>query len=368
MKNIYELLDQVEIDEAVLNEIEAEFVSEIEKEKIKKRLKNEIRKKKFWHNKGIVAAVIVGAVVGGSLCIGITNPTYAAGIPIVGDIFRFLDNGRTGVYDLYKENANEINITKESKGISMTIQEAVFDGRTISYTYEINTDKNLGENPQIGMGPVFDVKDYKGGMTGSSTVKKVKDGVYIGRSSYTIQTEKEAVNCKVDVKEVLIRDGEKEETLRGNWKFEFCLAAVKGIKQNVNKTSEKEEFTVTINNICKTPMSYIIDFTQNVPVAYRTDMDDVTTTLETKDDLGNIYIGEHNGGSGRTDTGTMNFSVTLPKLEEKATKLVITPKIYCTTYKGGVSIDENGKETDIKPVEDKQDRELILEDIIVDLE
>ncbi|WP_089284561.1 DUF4179 domain-containing protein [Anaerovirgula multivorans] len=81
-----------------------------------------LRKNKGWNSKKIIAAALVDLVVGSTAYIGITNPAYAAGIPIIGDIFRFLDNGRTGVYDLYKENANEINISKESNGIQIRLR------------------------------------------------------------------------------------------------------------------------------------------------------------------------------------------------------------------------------------------------------
>ena len=65
------------------------------------------------------------------------------GLPIVGDIFRFLDNGRTGLYENSKTDAGKImephynykqyttvlNMTKESKGIKITINDAILMGR-----------------------------------------------------------------------------------------------------------------------------------------------------------------------------------------------------------------------------------------------
>ena len=144
MKDIYELLNDVDIDE---NEMEIMEVSEFEKEKVKKSLRKSIKKNNGWKKKSLIAAALCCAMIGSVGAVGITNPAYAAEIPIVGDIFRFLDNGRTGVYDKYKENANEINVTKESNGVAITIKDAIFDGKTVSYTYEIKSDKDLGESP-----------------------------------------------------------------------------------------------------------------------------------------------------------------------------------------------------------------------------
>ncbi|MEG2936139.1 MAG: DUF4179 domain-containing protein [Clostridium sp.] len=76
------------------------------------------------------------AVLGGTIT------TYAEDIPIVRDIFKALNNK---VYNGYKENANEVNITKTYKGTSVTINDAVFNGSTITLTYTIKANKDLGE-------------------------------------------------------------------------------------------------------------------------------------------------------------------------------------------------------------------------------
>ena len=55
------------------------------------------------------ASILVGLSVA---TLGIGFPTYG-GLPIVGDIFRFLDNGRTGLYENYKEFSTELNMTRE---------------------------------------------------------------------------------------------------------------------------------------------------------------------------------------------------------------------------------------------------------------
>lgn len=94
-------------------------------------------------------------------------------MPIVGDIFRFLDNGRTGLYENYKEFSTELNMTRESNGVKVTINDAVFDGRTITITYSIESEKDLGEKPFPFGSP--QVMGFDGG-GGSSNVTKVGEG------------------------------------------------------------------------------------------------------------------------------------------------------------------------------------------------
>lgn len=377
MKDIYELLNEVEIDDEEIKKVEVEakeymklkgedaVIRDLEKTAIKRALKKRINKKNRWYGKGMVAAVTTAMIIGGTLCIGIVNPTYAASLPIVGDIFRFLDNGRTGIYDLYKENAQEINVTKESNGVSITVQDALFDGKTVYITYVVNTDKDLGDMPKIGIGPTFSIKDYEGGMTGSAQSKKIDEHTYVAQESYTIDEFKQSIKCKLKIKEILIVGSNNQESIKGNWQFEFELGATEGIREEVNESTTEDEFSVTIDYIMRTPMSYIINYTQEVPEAYRTEWDDVGTMLEVKDDLGNSYDGDMNGSRGRTGTGIMSFTMTFGKIDERASKLIVTPRIFCSTYKGGVAIDAKGNETQLQPKSDKEDRMLVLPEIII---
>ncbi|PFL25335.1 anti-sigma factor, partial [Bacillus thuringiensis] len=93
--------------------------------------------------------------------LGIGFPTYAGGLPIVGDIFRFLDNGRTGLYENYKADVEKpaelhnnykqyaivLNMIKESNGIKITVNDVIFDGKTVSINYSIESNRDLGKNP-----------------------------------------------------------------------------------------------------------------------------------------------------------------------------------------------------------------------------
>ena len=367
MKDIYRLLNEVEIDEAEMREIEKETeVTMLEKTRVKKRLLQSMRKNKGWNSKSIIAAALAGAVIGSTAYIGMKNPAYAANIPVIGDIFRFLDNGRTGVYDLYKENANDIQITKESNGIQITIQDAIFDGKTISFTYEIQSDRDLGEYPQIGM-PPLNIENYSGSLTGGNHVEKIAEGTYIGQANYTIEGELEQVTCEITIESIRILGTEEKEKIEGSWPFAFQLEAVESEEVIVNKSVEKEGFTITIDKIKKTPMSFIMEYSQQVPEAYQDRLQDVNTEFLVRDDVGNVYEGEQNGGHGDTSTGVMKWSMTFKKLDERATKLMVTPKIYCAAMSGGVAFDENGNETILEPEQSETDRTFSMDEIIIEV-
>ena len=237
MKDIYEILNDVDIDESEMDVME---VSDIEKAKVKKYLKKSINKNGGLKKKSLIAAALCCALIGSSAAVGIANPAYAADIPIVGDIFRFLDNGRTGAYDKYKDYADVVGLTQESNGVKITIKEAIFDGRTLTYTYEIKSDKDLGEKPFFNMnGPRLTIKDYNGGTGGHSGVKKVADNTYVGQDTINIEEERKFISFELNFTDIGDMSSDNSNEIKGSWNFKINLKALDRVKQSINKKTEK---------------------------------------------------------------------------------------------------------------------------------
>lgn len=370
MKTIYELLDEVVVDEQEMQEIDHNTeVTELEKARVKSHLKQQIKHKKPWQPKAAIAAALLALLVGGTGYVGSQHPAYAAEIPIIGDIFRFFDNGRTGMYDLYQENANKINVTKEDSGIAITMKEAIFDGKTLAYTFEIHSEQDLGDNLAVGIGPPsLKIAGYRGGLSGSLAVQKIDEQTYIGTSRYTLDEQLEMVNCQVIIDDIRIAEPDQEQTIHGKWQFAFTLQAVESKQQVINQQLEQEGFNLTIDNLNVTPMSFIIEYNQQAPETLKDQWSSLYTELMVTDDLGNIYLGQDNGGSGSMVTGLMNYSMTFGKLDEKATQLIITPIIRKAMYGGGVMIDEQGRETIVEHGDNNEPLEVVFAPITITLD
>lgn len=357
MKDIYELLNDVDIDE---NEIDEMEVLDIEKANVKKHLKKSLKKNKAWKKKGLIAAILCCAIIGSVGIVGITNPAYAAQIPIIGDIFRLLDNGRTGVYDKYKENANEINVTKESNGVAITIKDAIYDGKTLSYTYEMRGDRDLGKHAFIF--------EYEGGQIGSSHIEKVGENTYIGQYNIkNIEQGKDQINCKLNIRKIDVQGAKSGDFyLEGKWDFNIHLKAIESDKGIINKGIEKDGIGVNIDSISRTKMSFIINYSNRVPKELMDKWLLTTLNIEAKDDLGNIYTGVSNGSHG--DGENMTYSTTFGKLDESATKLVITPKMSLANIETE-KMDEAGNIVNVVIDEDHPaEGEIIFDDIEINLE
>jgi len=346
MKDIYELLNDVNVDD---HEFEEMPVTESEKAKVKSTLKQSIAKKKkrmAWKMNVAAAAVVIGL---STATVGLTFPAYAGNIPIIGDIFRFLDFRETGLYDNYKEYSTEMNLTQESDGIKITIKDAIFDGETVSITYSIESDRDLGENPTIfPMPTIIDSTGY----TASTHISKIDEYHYVGLDRITpLRMTSDSADIKWNVDSLFPKTDEL--MIKGKWKFAFSLPATESRIQLTNQSVDQHGVAVTIDKVTFTPMSFNVHYTQQTSEQVQEKWQQPYVDLKIKDDAGNEYYGEKNGEYGRADYATTRIN-TFEKLNPNATKLIVTPLITFRVYDEAKS--EFGQER------------VVMDDIVIELE
>lgn len=348
MKDIYEMLNDIDID---LQELPATDVDDLEKLRVKKMVRRELKGKVTTMNKrgrSAIAAAVAVLVFAGAGGASMAFPAYAKEVPVVGDIFRFLDQGKTGVYDLYESSALNIDMTRESKGIEITLNQGVYDGRTLSLTYTIKTEKDFGEFPFMKDDLVVRGID---GYTGGSQIEKVSPGVYVGHNSYTLFAENNQnhfENFKFDwtVKGLcnIETDGEPEEVkLRMGYNVALEQLSNTSVKIQADKET-LQGVTLQMDSLSATPINTMLYLTQETTeeLARGVEIDWII-----KDDLGTVYEFIDNGSSGRIegDRITSQKIVTFGKLSDQAQKLYVTPILKLVhTSGGGISLDEEGNE------------------------
>ena len=366
MKDIYEMINDIEIDESEFIEME---VDELEARRVKNSLKKNIKKNSKHKGKWVAAAGIASAVV---LTLGIASPTYAKHIPIIGNIFEALDNS---IYKNYKENANEINVTKESNGVGITVNDAIFDGTNITLTYTIESDKDLGET--IRLLDMVKIKRYEhSGSTTSSNFIKVADNTYVGQSNINIfdlaKNHSEYIELTLDINGIVSNDDMSE--IKGKWKFDISLEATKGENIVTNKSVEKEGITLNIDRLTLNPMSTFLSFSQSVSKEISDKYDSVIIDLVVKDDLGNLYSVDEHGSTGDSEFN-LSSSITIEKVKEGAGKLIITPKAILKDLGEVKYVEQEAKDnktgkTHIGLAETYdcvELKEIVLDDIVIDL-
>ncbi|MGG4268067.1 DUF4179 domain-containing protein [Peribacillus simplex] len=378
MKDIYELLNDMDIDETEFKEME---VTELEKAKIKRSLKKSIskqKKMKRWQKNVLAASIIFGL---STATIGFSFTASAKSIPLIGDIFSFLSNGKIGLYDDNKNNgkglygdykaySNEIGLTEESNGLTFTINDAIYDGKTVTITYTIESEEDLGDGSFYIPGPNVKEMKAQGGVDG---VTKVADKKYVGllTASNLEDLKEDKVHIDWDIDSISITDMDKE--IKGNWNFAFSLQATESNEKVINKSVDQYGVKVAIEKIAISPMSFVVHYNQEVSDLVKNMWDEVYVELTIKDDLGNVYSGQGNGGMG-LGSYNMSWSKTFQKIDPNATKLIVTPHLslqnFTSENHGEVTITEDGEEkVSSFPSKPKNaPKELVLDDIMIDLQ
>lgn len=330
-----------------------------------KKAKVEQPKKKF-KQPSVAASIILGL---SAVTVGFAYPTAASNLPIIGDIFKLLGN-ESGVYDDYKEFSTEVNTMKESNGIKVTVNDAIFDGETVTITYSIISEHDLGEQPMIF--DHFDIPDTEG-IAGTSKIEKISDNEYVGiiTGTYISKENLQSTNVKWEIKSftILNEDGKQEKEIKGNWNFAFHLDATDSHTKLIGQSVAQEGVALNIEKMAITPMSFILYYEQVASVEVQNLWHQVYVDLEVKDDLGNDYSGEVNGGSG-TDS-SMNWSKTFEKLHPNATKLIVTPHVMLrnsNNFTSAVQTDDGTiKETKLPEKYKRGQKDFVLDNIIIDL-
>ncbi|WP_078551655.1 DUF4179 domain-containing protein [Bacillus alkalicellulosilyticus] len=369
MKDIYESLNDINIDESEIEEIE---VSPLEKRKVKKALKRALQKKRTpqW-KKTIVAASILGGL--SMITLGLTFPTYASNLPFLSDIFAMFNSNDDEFYTNYKENASELNLVQESNGITITLKDAVYDGKSVTATFFIESETDLGETIYgIDMMLIKKVSS----LTGYEEIKKIGENQYVGIVKTTIIDEIELKNPKVTWNINKIKNGDTMEAIDGQWSFSFSLEETNHTIQNVYQQTIKEGVKVQVERLTNTPMSTIVFFNYEADDKVQDLWDYVHVMIEMRDDLGNVYQGNPNGGMG-IDHFNMSMSETFGRIDPAATKLIITPHVSyghhtfsdeneVTRYeKDGVEFAQS--ETTVTEADAVNYEESILDEIIIEL-
>lgn len=351
MKDIYELFNDMDVDVNEFEEVEAD---ELERARVKKMVRERIKQsdnpggwKKRIKGKGLAAAIVIMAAGIGGL--GLAFPAYAREVPVVGDIFRFLDGGRSGVYDLYKESALDIDMAKADNGIEVTLNQGVYDGKTLVLTYTIKTAKDFGENPHLNS--ILDV-DFAQGTAGSEGLKRVSPGVYVGQSNYTFFSEGEdrkaisfrwSISGLTNMDEGLRTEDNKTTACRLNYSVSLKALDYKVLEVPENR-AEAQQVAISLKRLSATPINTILYYAEEVPGNL---VNAVQMAWEIKDDLGNVYTYEENGGQGEAsgEMLKMEYVLTFKHLDPQAKTLFIRPTLKLVSSQGGgVEIAEDGKE------------------------
>lgn len=192
------------------------------------------RKNKFRNIAGICAALLTITMIFGS-----TITTYASKLPIITNILELFKSSRYENYDKY---STELNVTKESNGIRVTINNVIYDGIELSVFYTVESEEPMNEIPYF-LGNEIRINDKITSFGSGGSGEFLDDNkVYAGVISYSV-----GINS-------LIPKEEQEENLYGGYveiPDEFLLSIrineIGDIKETETTTGEWA-FDIPVSN------------------------------------------------------------------------------------------------------------------------
>ena len=235
---------------------------------ISKGLNNKSKKSK--NIAGIVASCIVVTII-----LRVTLPTYAGDLPVFRNIIDYFTDSRYKNYDKY---ASDLNISKESNGIEVTVNKVIYDGLNLEVFYTVESDKLGGKIPNL-----VDVKTKINGKEvsfGSSSSAELLENISVGNVSYGV-SERSMVPKElqsesfyggyVDIPDEFLFSMEidsisiGDSIVKGNWNFDIQVTneLVKGEvdEYKLNESLSSINKSANINKLITTPINTSIQGT-----------------------------------------------------------------------------------------------------------
>lgn len=292
-----------------IEEIPEADVSDIEKKRMKKRLLGQHRKTVWLKNLAIAAGIAIAVVTTTATAL----PSLASQIPILQDIVSYFDDDEL-LFNHFSEVAQPLGLQEKSERSTLTIEEAVFDGTSVTLAFVLETPTDLGASPNADS--LLEASWSRG--SGSYTsMSKVNDTTYAGMITMApnfIWKTPHTVKLSWEVDS--FTDMETGAKVEGDWKFDFKLDALESVQVPI---SEKVDFvggSYRLDNLRLTKLSTVVTMRKK-----GIDEDHYMTDWQLKDDLGNVYPMQFGTGSGD------HQQFTFEALEPKASSVTIEPII-----------------------------------------
>ncbi|WP_010096544.1 DUF4179 domain-containing protein [Ornithinibacillus scapharcae] len=311
-----------------INEIEPKPLSTERKSAIKTHVLSRSKVRKRFSVHYVAVAVLGVSVVTASFL----TPAIANQFPIIQSILSYFED--EALPDTYVDLSTVVNEVQTSNGIDVMIESAVYDGTNVIVTYAIQTEEELGENPRSNG---YLQVEQANGIGGSGSIKKVNETTYVG-------IEKVTPHFKGDSpEEILIQwqprsfiNTHTDKQFDGSWSFEFTLAQLSTDVQLLNQTMEQNGIKLVIKSLEHSEMAAVLEYEFYVDQSILQAWKFVSVEMmEVKDNLGNVYEVDGNGGISYDDGAMSESRATIYSLDPNATSLTLTPQVYYSKESGG---------------------------------
>lgn len=305
-----------------IDQLELLDVTDIEKARVKQHVLKKRKKTPIWRNIAVAAVIIVGA----STATGFAFPSLASQIPFMDNVINYF-NDEEQHYKNFEAFSTDIGLAQTSNGITVMIDNAVYDGTNITVSFAIETDHDFGKAMRISAPNWFDVVGASGS-GGGSQITKISDTRYVGLSTFTphFKDEKYPETVEITWSPQAFYSMSNDLEVEGDWSFDFSLDRLEGDIQLVNETVQSKDVNFTLKSVEFTDVSTVIAYEQVVTDELLEQWPSVTPVFRVSDDLGHVYMNGTGGGGVSPDNGkTFEGTTAFGTIQEGASQLIIQP-------------------------------------------
>lgn len=294
---------------------------------------------KFPFKRMVKYTAVVGILSICTISSAYVSPAFAnfvTQIPVIGHAFDYFIL-QEDYYQAYEEISTDIGLVEKSNGVELIIEKAFYDGNTVTLSYVLRTEEDLGSFPTFENLPTnISNAGYEG---------EYVDGVgYVGMMTLSmLEDAKETVN--VIWKPSSISSDQK--TIEGDWQFAFSLNALKGSHISINEQVSKEGITVELIDAIKTDVNLTVNYLQNVKPSVHNNWMYVEAELYAIDNLGNEYKVPYTGGTGTKggdSSEDITWNATIHGLAQEATSITFYPFAHVSNSQS------DNKRIDFEPI------------------
>ncbi|MGI2329050.1 DUF4179 domain-containing protein [Planococcus sp. YIM B11945] len=294
---------------ADVEEIPEADVSSFEKKVMKKRLLGKKRKAP-WLKKLAAAASILIAASGAT---AVAFPSLASQIPILQNIVSYFEDDEL-LFNHFSEVAQPLGLTETASDSTITIEEAVYDGTSVTISFALKTDIDLGNLP-VASGQLE--AEGAGGSGSSISMNKANDTTYAGLITMAPDFGKRPPKTlNVSWEPQVFEDFETGHKLEGDWAFSFKLNAIDSKSVQVDHRVNVGDGSYTVNELLLTKLSTVLSLDKE-----NIDEDHYITEWQITDNIGNAHIAQFGTGS------ESHMQFTFEALDPEATAVTITPLV-----------------------------------------
>lgn len=265
-----------------------------------------------------VAILSLGMITSANLSPAFAN--FITQIPIMGHAFEYFIL-QEDYYEAYGDISTDIGISAESNGVELLIEQAFFDGNTVTLSYVLRTEKKFDTSPTFGNVPTVEGSWNNAGYE----AEYIKGIGYVGMMTVlNWENTKDSVNVVWKPKSITFDD----QTIEGDWKFAFSLDKLEGTQIEINEQVSKDGVTVKLIDVIKTDVNLTIKYMQEILPSVLDKVSAVEAELFAVDNLGNEYEVPYNGGVVGEDAIThedFTWNATIHGLNPDATSITFYP-------------------------------------------